>query len=205
MNMYQTYTPSGNTAPEGTISIRVPAAKLDIAMKQIKSDAVEVRSENRSGQDVTQKYTDQQSQLRSLEAAEAQLEEIMKNATKTEDVLAVFNQLESYRQQIEVIKGEIQYFEQASAYSLINVTLIAEETVKPLEIGGWKPEGKVRDAIQKLINFLQGFVNFLIYLVLLVLPILIVIFGPIVLVIWGIIALVRRNKVKKARKAAQAK
>jgi hypothetical protein len=67
------------------------------------------------------------------------------------------------------------------------VTIIAEETIKPIEIGGWKPEGKVRDAVQKLINFLQGFVTFLIYLVLLVLPIMIVIFGPIVLVIWGIV------------------
>jgi hypothetical protein len=40
--------------------------------------------------------------------------------------------------------------------------LIAEETVKPLEIGGWKPKGVARDALQSLIYFLQGFVNFLI-------------------------------------------
>jgi hypothetical protein len=61
----------------------------------------------------------------------------------------------------------------------------------------------VRDAIQSLIKFLQGFVNFLIYLFLLVIPILIVIFGPIALVIWGIIALVKRSKVKKAKAKAQ--
>ncbi len=199
MNMYQTYLQNGDKAPEGYISVRVPSGQLDAALTQIKSDAVEVRNENRTGQDVTQQYVDLQSQLNSLEAAESQLTLIMQQATKTEDVLAVFNQLESYRQQIDVIKGQMQYFEQASTFSLINVTLIAEVTIQPIEIGGWKPQGVARDAIQSLIKFWQGFVNFLINLVLLVLPILITILGPIALVIWGIIALVRRNRRKKAQ------
>jgi hypothetical protein len=203
MNMYQTNLQNGQTAPEGSISIRIPSAKLDNALSQIKADAIEVRNETRTGQDVTQQYVDLQSQLNSLEAAEAQLTLIMQNATKTEDVLAVFNQLESYRQQIAVIKGQMQYFEQASTYSLINVTLIAEETIQPIEIGGWKPEGVVRDAIQALIKFWQGFVNLLINLFLLVLPILITIFGPLALITWGIIALVKRNKKKKALAAKQ--
>ena len=33
MNMYQTYTQSGETVPEGYISIRVPADKLDNALE----------------------------------------------------------------------------------------------------------------------------------------------------------------------------
>jgi len=92
----------------------------------------------------------------------------------------------------------MQYYEQSSDYSLINVTLIAEETIQPIEIGGWKPVGVVRDAIQSLIKFWQGFVNFLINLFLLILPVLITIFGPLALIAWGIIALVRRQKRKKA-------
>jgi hypothetical protein len=207
MNMSQVYTQSGDTAPQGSISIRVPAEKLDTALSQIKADAVDVQSENRSGEDVTAQYVDLQSQLKNLEQAEQDLLAIMDEAknnpgndstTKTQDVLNVYNQVVSVRGQIEQIKGQMKYYEQSAAYSLISVTLIAEETIQPIEIGGWKPEGKVRDAVQKLINFLQGFVTFLIYLVLLVLPILIVVFGPIVLVIWGIVALVRRNKKKKA-------
>ena len=208
MNMYQTSTQSGQIAPEGTISIRVPADKLDNALGQIKADAVEVRNETRSGQDVTASYVDLKSQLTNLEMAEADLQAIMDEAknnpnsnttSKTQDVLDVYNQIISVRGQIESIKGQMQYYEQASAYSLINVTLIAEETIQPIEIGGWKPEGVARDAIQSLIKFWQGFVNFLINLFLLVLPILITIFGPIALVIWGIIALVKRNKRKKAQ------
>jgi hypothetical protein len=203
MNMDQTTLPNGQTAPEGSISIRIPSGKLDEALKQIKADTIEVRNENRTGQDVTQQYVDLQSQLNSLQAAETQLTAIMQNATKTEDVLAVFNQLESYRQQIDVIKGQMQYYKQSSTYSLINVTLIAEQTIQPIVIGRWKPEGVARDAIQSLIKFWQGFVNFLITLILLILPILVTIFGPIALIIWGIIALVRRNRRNKAKAAKQ--
>lgn len=211
MNMSQVYTPNGDTAPQGSISIRVPAAKLDAALSQIKAGVVDVQSENRSGQDVTSQYVDLQSQLTNLEKAEQDLQAIMDEAknnpgndstTKTQDVLNVYNQIVNIRGQIEQIKGQMKYIEETTSTSSINVTLIAEKTIKPIEIGGWKPQGVARDAVQALVKFLQGFVNFVIYLVLLVLPILIVVFGPLALVIWGVVALVRR---RKAKKAAQAK
>jgi hypothetical protein len=210
MNMYQTTTQSGEVVPAGSISIRVPSDKLDSALSQIKADAVDVPNDNRSGQDVTSAYVDLQSQLNNLQMAEADLQAIMDEAknnpnsstsSKTQDVLAVYNQIVSVRGQIESIKGQMQYYEQSSAYSLINVTLVAQETVKPLEIGGWQPAGVVRDSIQTLIKFWQGFVNFLITLFLLILPILITIFGPVALVIWGLVALVKRQKRKKAQAA----
>jgi hypothetical protein len=211
MNMSQVYTPSGETAPQGNISIRVPATKLDYALSQTKAGVVEVQSENRSGQDVTAQYVDLKSQLTNLERAEKDLQDIMDEAknnpgndstTKTQDVLNVYNQIVSIRGQIEQIKGQMKYIEETTSTSAINVTLIAEKTIKPIEIGGWKPRGVARDAVQALVKFMQGFVDFVIYFVLLVLPILIVVLGPIALITWGIIALVKR---RKARKASQAK
>ncbi|RME90446.1 MAG: DUF4349 domain-containing protein, partial [Anaerolineae bacterium] len=89
-NLYQTYLRGGGTVPEGSITVRVPAEKLHDALAQIKSNVVDVRSESISGQDVTADYVDLQSRLRNLEAAEARLTEIMEQAEKTEDVLAVF-------------------------------------------------------------------------------------------------------------------
>jgi hypothetical protein len=208
MNMYQTTMQNGNTAPEGSISIRVPAEKFDNALSLIKADAVEVRNLNRTGQDVTAAYVDLKSQLTNLQMAETDLQAIMDEAknnpnsnttSKTQDVLSVYNQIISVRGQIESIQGQMKYYEQSSTYSLINVTLIAEETIQPIQIGGWKPEGVARDAIQSLIKFWQGFVNLLINLFLLVLPVLITIFAPIALIIWGIVALVKRQKRKKAQ------
>jgi hypothetical protein len=196
------YNMEGKAIPQGSITIRVPATKLDTALGQIKADAVEVRSENRTGEDVTQNYIDLNSQLKSMQAAVDQLTKIMNSATKTEDVLNVFSQLQSYNQQIDVLKGQIQYYDQASKLSAINITLIAEETIQPIEIGGWKPEGVARDAIQSLIIFWQGFVNFLIKFFLLVLPILITVFLPIFLVFLVVRAIIRRRKVKKTPPAA---
>jgi len=210
-NMSQVQTPSGTSVPQGTISIRVPAVKLDTALSQIKAGVVTVQSENRSGQDVTSQYVDLQSQLTNLQKAETDLQAIMDQAqnnpgndstTKTQDVLNVYNQIVSIRGQIEQIQGQMKYIDETTSTSAINVTLIAEETIKPITIGGWKPQGVARDAVQALVSFLQGFVNFIIYLILLVLPILIVVFGPIALIVWGIVALVKR---RKARKAAQTK
>jgi hypothetical protein len=201
-NLYQTYSPSGNQVPEGTIVIRVPANRLEEALKQVKADVVEIQSETRSGQDVTQDYVDLESRLRNLQAAEAQLTRIMEDANRTEDVMSVFNQLVYYREQIELVKGQMQYYEQSAAYSAITARLIAEETIQPIQVGGWKPQGEVRDAIQRLINFLQGFVDFLIWAVLYYLPVLLLIGLVIVLPIWlvylAIRAIRRRSRKNKA-------
>ncbi len=210
MNVSQVYTPSGDTVPQGSISIRVPAVKLDDALNQIKAGVVKVQNENRSGQDVTSQYVDLQSQLTNLQQAEQDLLAIMDEAknnpgndstTKTQDVLNVYTQIVNIRGQIEQIQGQMKYIDETTSTSAINVTLIAEETIQPIDTSGWKPLVVANDSIQSLVKFLQGFASFIIKFVLLVLPILIVIFGPLGLVAWGILALVKRRKAKKVAQA----
>ncbi len=199
-NQYKAYTNNNVEVPEAQIVIRVPAEKLDIALEQIKKDAVDVQSETVSGQDVTSEYVDLQSRLMNLEAAEAQLDEILKKTTDTTDVVSIFNQLVSYREQIEVIKGQIKYYDESSSLSAISVQIIAEETVQPLVIGKWQPKGVALEAIQDLINFLKDFAEFLIRFVIFTLPVWIVIGIPLYLVFIGGRALMRKmrgNKVKK--------
>jgi hypothetical protein len=148
------------------------------------------------------------SRLKNLEAAEAQLTRIMDEATKTEDVLNVFNQLNSYREQIEVVKGQMQYYEQSAAYSAISARIIAEQTIQPLVVGGWEPQGVARDSIQNLIYFMQGVVDFLIRFALYGLPVLLVVGLFIALPIWIVYliirAFIRRSKRTKTPPAAPA-
>jgi len=179
----------------------VPAEKLDKALEEIKKDVVEVKNESSSGEDVTAQYVDLQSRLKNLEAAEAQLEEIMKNADKTEDVISVFNQLTAYREQIELVKGQMKYYEEASALSSITIQIIAAEKEKPIEIGGWKPSGVARKAVQDLIYFFQGFVDFMIYFVIYTLPVLILIAIPFYLAFIALRAIFRwmRGSKKKVQ------
>ncbi|HNB51814.1 MAG TPA: DUF4349 domain-containing protein, partial [Anaerolineales bacterium] len=123
-NLYKTTLADGGEVPQASITLRVPAERLDEALNRIKSGAGEILSETVSGQDVTSEYTDLQSRLKNLQEAEAQLQAIMDDANRTEDVINVFNQLTSYREQIEIVKGQIQYYETSAAFSAITVDIL---------------------------------------------------------------------------------
>ncbi len=205
-NLYQTQVYSGDRyvdVPQASITIRVPSEKLDQALDAIKKDVVEVQSESRSGQDVTADYVDLQSRLKNLEATEAQLNKILENATDTQDVLDVFNQLTAIREQIELVKGQMKYYEESAAMSAININVAAEATIQPLEIGGWKPEGVARDAVQGLINFLQGFAEFFIGFFLRDLWIILLVLLPFYVLFLIARAFFRRIRKPKAAKSAQ--
>jgi len=197
-DMVQQSLSNGSKVPQVSMTIRVPAEKLDEALATIKKETDQpIISENESSQDVTAEYTDLNSRLTNLQAAEKQLQEIMASATKTEDVLSVYSQLVSVREQIELIKGQMKYYEQSAALSSISIQLIANAAVQPITIAGWQPGGVAREAIQSLIHTLQSIANFGIRTVLLYLPTLLVIFVPLGLIVWGLIALVRRARKPK--------
>ncbi len=197
-NLYTTYTDSGAEVPRASITVRIPAEKLNDALTRIKTETTQpVINESITSDDVTSQYTDLQSRLTNLEAAETQLQTIMDSAIKTEDVLSVYNQLVSVREQIEVIKGQIKYYEESAALSAVSVDLIANASVQPLSIGGWQPVGVAKNAIQALISTVKVLVNIGIYLVLLVLPVLLLIGLPPAIVIYVIVRLLRRRKKAK--------
>jgi hypothetical protein len=191
-NVYQTYTANNVKVPEGNITVRVPAENLEQALEQIKEDAVEVQNETRSGQDVTREYVDLKSRLKTHEEAADQLSKILEQKTESAEVIEVFNQLVYHREQIEILKGQINYYEEAAALSAISVRITAEETLQPLEIAGWRPVGVARDALQSLINFFQGFVNFLIWLIILIIPAGLLLLG-LLWVVWRIFRFVWRK------------
>jgi hypothetical protein len=203
-DMYQQTLSNGVQVPQISMTIRVPAERLEEALKTIKAETNQpIISENASSQDVTAEYTDLNSRLINMQAAEKQLQEIMASATKTEDVLAVYSQLVSVREQIELIKGQMQYYEQSAALSSISVQLIANAAVQPITIAGWQPGGVAKQALQSLIHAFQSLANFGIRLVILYIPVLLIIFVPIALIIWGIVSLVKRGH--KAKKVPPSK
>jgi hypothetical protein len=202
-NIYKTTTNSGLEVPAANITIRVPAEQMDVALKQIKAmvedPAVDILSEDVSGQDVTNEVTDLESRLRNLQAAETQLLEIMDNATKTEDVLSVFQELTTVRGEIEVIQGQIKYYRESASLSAISVYLQAKAAVEPITVAGWQPGVQVQKALQALVNGGKYMVNLLIWLILFVLPLLAIIFLPIYFIIKAI------RKRKQAKKTEEPK
>lgn len=183
-NLRQTRLASGVEVPSGMITIRVPADRLNDAISRIEAES------NRrplvreiSSQDVTREFTDLQSRLRNLEAAENQLIGIMETATRVQDVLTVYNELTRVREQIEVIKGQIQYYEQSARLSSIDIRLTAEEAVQQITVEGWRPLVVASNALQSLVDALQFLVTAAIWLVILVIPTLIVILLPVFVII----------------------
>ena len=198
-NLYQSYYgPNSIEVPEATVVIRVPSERLDEALERIKQGASDVQHENVSGQDVTSQYVDLQSQLKAKQAAEQKLLEILDQATRAEDVLAIYLQVQSVQSEIEVLKGQIKYYEESAALSSISARLIAEESAQPITVGPWTPGGAVKAAIEDLIRFAQNFVDFLIYFVLSILPSLILMAIPVYLVFLAGRAVYRRVNKPKA-------
>lgn len=203
-NLYKEYSNTGIEVPRANITIRVPAGRMDEAMQRIQAESgQEPRNVTITSQDVTSEYVDLQSRLANLEAAEKELTRIMEDANRTEDVLAVYQQLVSIREQIEVIKGQIKYYDEASALSSISVDLVADAAVQPIEIGGWQPQGVAKDALEALVRTMQGLVEVVLWLLIYLLPVLLVLSLIFVLPPFLIIrALVRRSRAKKSAAAA---
>ncbi|MCH8339507.1 MAG: DUF4349 domain-containing protein, partial [Chloroflexi bacterium] len=178
-NVFQTFFSEANvSADRASITIRVPAERLDEALEVIRAGATEIQSENISGQDVTQEFTDLQSRLRNLVAAEDQLLEIMSSAQETEDVLQVFENLRQVSEEIEVIKGRIQYISESARLSAISVELIPDIAAQPLEIGGWRPEGTVKEAFTALIRALRFLGEAAIWSVICIVPVSLILGVP---------------------------
>jgi hypothetical protein len=171
----------------GRASIRVPADRFDEAFDRLRKLAVNVPNESTQSQDVTEEYTDLQSQLRNLEATEAQYLELLKKAEKVEDILAVQRELSNVRGQIEQVKGRIQYLERTSDMALIEVNL---QKTKPIGGTGWSALETLKSAARGLITFGKALANIAIWLA---------IFSPVWIIILVVVLYFTRWRKKKAK------
>lgn len=184
-----------------SVRLRVPAESLDVALESIRDLASEVRSENISGQDVTEEYVDLQSRLRYLESTEERLLEFLEEAEDTEAALAVYEQLQIIQADIEQVKGRIQYLEQSAALATISLDITPDELAQPIEVGGWHPEGTLRGAFQSLIRVLQFLVDATIVILVLVAPVLLVVAAPVIGMFFLVRSIVRRRRARKTDQA----
>lgn len=183
-----------NRVSYGTITIRVDANQLDAVLALIKQNVSNVEAESVTGQDVTQDYVDLSGQVANLEAAERQLQAIMNDASKTEDVLSVYNELVRVRGEIETLRGRLNYYDEASRTSSIQVTLRPTPVIQPVEIAGWRPLETARDAFQALVNLLQGAADVVITIAIIGVPLGVALLIPVLVL--------RRLRQRTARAAA---
>jgi hypothetical protein len=135
----------------GRISIRVPAEKFELALTELRNLAVRVESESTDSQDVTEEYVDLQSRLNNAEATEQQYLALLEKTEDVDDILNIYERLSWVRQDIEQIKGRMQYLERTTSMSLISVSLEPEITVKPLVRVGWNALEVLKSAARGLV------------------------------------------------------
>jgi len=186
------------------MTLRVPAETFNTAMARLRDLAVEIQRDGTSSQDVTEEYVDLQARLRAQQSKASRLEELMEQAEDTEAVLEIFRELSATHEEIERIKGRMQYLEKSAAMATITVYLMPDESAGPVAVQRWRPGGALKSAIEALIETLKFLVEALIWLILYILPVLLII-G---LIIVGIIKLLRlilprRSKKRRAEKEEQ--
>ncbi len=170
----------------GTITIRVPVKYFEETIDELKAIAEIVEEESISGVDVTEEFIDLQSRLKNLKIEEAQYQKILERAWEIEDVLNVTEYLFDTREDIERIEGRIKYLENLTDLSTISVYLSEEPRIE-IPAGIWKPLTTIKKAFMAMLEFWQGIINILIWLIIFLVPL-------------GIIVWVIAKIVKKIRK-----
>jgi hypothetical protein len=142
-----------------TITLQVPAKEFDSVMPELRRLGVKPMQENITSSDVTDEYTDLQSQLRNLQATEARMLALQQKAGTLEDVLAVDRELRQVQGQIEQIQGRTNYLSKRAEMSSITVTLSPDAVPvepAPQPATGWDPAAIAQHAWEASLDTLAG-------------------------------------------------
>ncbi|NLI40336.1 MAG: DUF4349 domain-containing protein [Caldisericales bacterium] len=145
------------------MTIRVPSQKFDNAMQEVLKlgDKASVTT---SSEDVTGEYIDLKSRLDSRTRKREALLTMLTKADKIGDLLSIHDRIADVEQEIENIKGQIQYLEGMASYSRITVDISPKDglisTDGPSDfVDGL---GKIWEAFQKAVLWLLMIVAVLI-------------------------------------------
>jgi hypothetical protein len=159
---------SSQTAPEGlatgNISIRVPSDKLDVALEYLRNASVKVVSERIKGTDITDEYIDVEARLNTLYGTKSRYETILDRSVEIEDIMNVTQQILYVQDQIDSLKGRLEYMDATSSSSLITVYLSTDEFELPYSPEQpWRPSVIFKYAVRSLVQTSRNVGSFLIW------------------------------------------
>jgi hypothetical protein len=187
----QSYSDEEGNLTSGSISIRIPHDNYNSAIDKIKSMGT-VKSISISGQDVTQEYVDLESRLRNQQAQEEVLLDLMAQSGKVSDSLEVQRELSYVQEQIEMIKGRMNYLDNMVSYSTIDVYLFEPEPITTTT--GWGFLEALKRGLRGAVTVFNGIVMFVVA----VSPILVVL-AIIGVIIWLIVRAKRRRRARSGK------
>jgi len=171
-----------------TMTVRVPVDRYDQALNSIRALAVRVDREHQQVEDVTDQYIDLDARRRTLEATETELRGLLaesrQKGRKVGEIMEIYQRLVEIRSQIEQIQGQINSLDKRAALSTINLQLTPTEAARPVADSSWQPSDTLRSSFRSLIDFLQWLVDFLIYALIVLVPVGLVILVGILILRW---------------------
>ena len=183
----------GESYKYASITLGIPVDQFEVTMRRVRGLAVQVLDENASGEDVTDQFVDLESRLTNLEATQARIQSFLEDAKTVDEALRINQELSQIEAQIEEVKGRMNYLSDRAAFSTITVTISPElPEIEPAPTPTprpWTPGETLKDATKTLVKAYQGIVEFAIWVVVAILPIL----APPVLIVWLLVRLLRRK------------
>lgn len=143
--------------PSAEIAVRVPASSYSEVLGRLRRLAEKVLEEKSSTQDVTEEYSDLESQLRNFRATESRYLELMQRAQTIAEILQVEERLTQTRNQIERLQGRMRFLERRAEMATITVRLVLppKEPGEDQKGAGWDPLRVARKAWFSSLDFLR--------------------------------------------------
>jgi len=147
-------------SPFAYVTISVPSDQINPVLTYLRGLSIKVVSENLTGRDVTDQYTDIEEHIAILEETKSRYEEIRTQTIKIDDLLTVTRELINIQNQIDSYQGQLQKIEQQTAMSQISVYLSTDEMALPYAPDQtFRPGVIFKLAVRSLVGFLYGLAN----------------------------------------------
>lgn len=135
----------------GTVTISVAVDSFELAMSEARKLG-DVQMDEINTQDVTQEYVDLEASIRNQQAYVDSLQALLARAKTMDEILQVQQILVYAQEQLEQLKGRMQYLEGRTTYSQITVSLYeAGAQVEPPG-EGWGFVEALKDALHNVVD-----------------------------------------------------
>lgn len=170
----------------GSVTVKVPVAKFEEAFLALKKVATLVESESIAGTDVTEQYIDLSARLKNKQAQEIALQNLLNRAEKVSDIIDITRELGTVRGEIESLEGQLRYL--GSQTDMASITIFITEDTRVAPDQAFRPGQTLAESLKALLTGLGYFVNGIIALAIVGIPIFFV-YG---LILWGVFLGVRK-------------
>jgi Domain of unknown function (DUF4349) len=141
----------------GTIALRVPAASFPQALRDA-GQLGTVKSRQVDSQDVTGEYVDLQARLVNAQTQEKALQDLLVRAKTVNEVLQVRQVLSANEQEIEQLKGQLQYLKEHTSYATLTLGMVEVGAVVASTTPGWGFVAALEEALRGFVATANGMI-----------------------------------------------